>query len=158
MWVYYSLPRPVKRRLVRLLTPTYTLGSVVLVFDQEHRNLLMLLQPPGKAWTLPAGLMERREEPIDAARRELHEESGIEATLQELKPATPNAVVHTHGRWVDNVFTLERDPETTQLAVDGSEVWDVAWHPVDKLPLMTRSTANLLRYYGLGPRADEPPR
>lgn len=142
-----------KRRLVRLATPTYTLGSVVLVFDAPRENMLMLLQPPGKAWTLPAGLMERREEPVDAAQRELHEETGIDASFDEIQPATPCAVVHTHGRWVDNVFTVTKDPSDTELTVDGSEVWDIAWHPVDDLPLMTRSTANLLRHYGLGPRA-----
>jgi hypothetical protein len=62
-------------------------------------------------------------------------------------------VVHTSGRWVDNVFRLVRDPDSTQITVDGHEVWDAAWHPADDLPEMTRATARLLSNYGLGPQA-----
>ncbi|GAB3227632.1 hypothetical protein GCM10027447_18970 [Glycomyces halotolerans] len=152
--VFYSLPHPMRRRIVRIATPTYTLGSVVLVMDEAREQLLMLRQPPGKRWTLPAGLLNRREQPIEGGRRELAEETGIEARLEELVPADPCAVVHTNGRWVDNVFRLVRDPETTQITVDGHEVWDAAWHPVDRLPEMTRATARLLSHYGLGPLAE----
>nr|WP_277605547.1 NUDIX domain-containing protein [Glycomyces sp. L485] len=133
--------------------PTYTLGSVVLVMDEAATRLLMLRQPPGKRWTLPAGLLNRGERPIEGAKRELAEETGIEADLEELVPAVPCAVVHTSGRWVDNVFRLVRDPESTQIIVDGHEVWDAAWHQADDLPEMTRATARLLSNYGLGPEA-----
>lgn len=152
--VFYSLPHPMRRRIVRIATPTYTLGSVVLVMDEEREHLLMLRQPPGKRWSLPAGLLNRREQPIEGARRELAEETGIEADLAELDPADPCAVVHTHGRWVDNVFRLVRDPGSTQIIVDGHEVWDAGWHPAADLPEMTRATAKLLSHYGLGPLAE----
>lgn len=151
--VFYSLPPVMRRRIVRIATPTYTLGSVVLVMDEPRDRLLMLRQPPGRRWTLPAGLLNRREQPIEGARRELAEETGIEADLDELVPGVPCAVVHTDGRWVDNVFRLVRDPASTQIVVDGHEVWDAAWHPVDDLPEMTRATAGLLSHYGLGPPA-----
>ncbi|MEU6860204.1 NUDIX hydrolase [Glycomyces sp. NPDC046736] len=154
--VFYSLPIAVRRRIVRVATPTYTLGSVVLVMNEDRSRLLMLRQPPGRRWSLPAGLMNRREEPIEAARRELAEETGIEADLSDLAPADPNAVVHTNGRWVDNVFHLTRDPDTTQILVDGHEVWDAAWHDTTALPEMTRATAKLLSYYHLGPLAEQP--
>jgi ADP-ribose pyrophosphatase YjhB (NUDIX family) len=154
--VFYNLPHPMRRRIVRIATPTYTLGSVVLVMDEDREHLLMLRQPPGRRWSLPAGLLNRNEEPAQGARRELGEETGIEADLEELAPADPCAVVHTHGRWVDNVFRLVRDPGDTQIIVDGHEVWDAAWHPVDDLPEMTRATAKLLSHYGLGPMAAEP--
>nr|WP_232805730.1 NUDIX hydrolase [Glycomyces xiaoerkulensis] len=152
--VFYSLPHPMRRRIVRIVTPTYTLGSVVLVMDQAREHLLMLRQPPGRRWTLPAGLLNRREQPIEGARRELAEETGIEADLEELAPADPCAVVHTKGRWVDNVFHLVRDPQTTQISVDGHEVWDAAWHPAAELPETTRATARLLSNYGMGPLAE----
>ncbi|MCH7230753.1 NUDIX domain-containing protein [Glycomyces sp. L485] len=151
--IFYSLPSGLRRRIVRIAMPTYTLGSVVLVMDEAATRLLMLRQPPGKRWTLPAGLLNRGERPIEGAKRELAEETGIEADLEELVPAVPCAVVHTSGRWVDNVFRLVRDPESTQIIVDGHEVWDAAWHQADDLPEMTRATARLLSNYGLGPEA-----
>lgn len=151
--VFYSLPPAMRRRIVRIATPTYTLGSVVLVMDEAREHLLMLRQPPGRRWTLPAGLLNRREQPIEGARRELAEETGIEAEIEELVPGDPCAVVHTDGRWVDNVFRLVRDPASTQIIVDGHEVWDAAWHRADDLPEMTRATARLLSHYDLGPLA-----
>ncbi|MCC3765212.1 NUDIX domain-containing protein [Glycomyces sp. TRM65418] len=154
--VFYNLPHSMRRRIVRIVTPTYTLGSVVLVTDEAREHLLMLRQPPGRRWSLPAGLLNRREQPVEGAKRELAEETGIEADLAELIPADPCAVVHTHGRWVDNVFRLVRDPDSTQITVDGHEVWDAAWHPVADLPEMTRATAKLLSHYGLGPLAEPP--
>ncbi len=107
----------------------------------------MLRQPPGRKWSLPAGLLDRREQPVNAAQRELWEETGINADTDELRPADPCAVVHTDGRWVDNVYWLVREPRDTQLTVDGAEVWDAAWHPIDDLPVMTRPTAKLLRCF-----------
>ncbi|MFC4334654.1 NUDIX hydrolase [Salininema proteolyticum] len=152
-WAFYRLPHPVRRRIVRVVTPTYTLGSVVLVTDEDRTRLLMLKQPPGTKWSLPAGLLDRSEQPVEGGRRELEEETGIQAELSELEPAVPCAIVHTDGRWVDNVYWLVRDPETTQILVDNVEVWDAGWHPIDDLPIMTRATAKLLGHYGLGPNA-----
>ncbi|EEP70953.1 NUDIX hydrolase [Micromonospora sp. ATCC 39149] len=153
--VFYRLPVSVRRRLVRLATPKYIVGAVTLVRDTEADGpgrLLLLRQPPGHSWTLPAGLLQRGEEPVVGAARELFEESGIRLSPDQLRPAVPNAVVHAKG-WVDVVFEAEVPASTTTLAVDGAEVFEAAWHPLDDLPRLSRATANLLGRYGIGPRA-----
>ena len=66
----------------------------------------------------------------------------------------PNAVVHAKG-WVDVVFEAEVPASTTELAVDGAEVFEAAWHPLDDLPRLSRATAELLGYYGIGPLAGQ---
>ena len=48
----------------------------------------------------------------------------------------PNAVVHAKG-WVDMVFEAEVPASTTELTVDGAEVLEAAWHPLDDLPPLT---------------------
>ncbi|WP_244615670.1 NUDIX hydrolase [Stackebrandtia albiflava] len=154
--VFYLLPRSWRRRIVRIATPTYTVGAVMLVYDLDGSRLLMLRQPPGHGWGLPAGLLERGERPVDGAVRELHEETGIALTPEDVEPAAPNAVVHTYGRWVDTVFTARIDPETVELAVDGAEVLDARWWPVDGMPPVTVAASRLLAHYGLGPYADYP--
>lgn len=155
--VFYRLPQPVRRRLVRMAVPKYIVGAVTLVHDSEAPEpgrLLLLRQPPGTGWSLPAGLLERGEDPIVGAARELHEESGIRLAPHELAPAVPNAIVHAKG-WVDVVFTARVPASTSEFVVDGAEVYEAAWHRLDELPRLTRATAKLLAYYGIGPLAGE---
>lgn len=152
--VFYRLPHRLRMWLVRRLTPTYTVGSVVLVRDTGADRLLLLRQPPGRAWGLPAGLLARGESPIDGAVRELAEESGIQLRPEQLRAAVPNALVHHRGRWVDVVFEAAVPAASTPLRVDGAEVLEAAWHDLSALPPLTRQTARLLGRYGIGPGAD----
>lgn len=153
---FYRLPHGVRRRLVRLVVPKYIVGAVTLVRDADAPppgRLLLLRQPPGHGWSLPAGLLQRREPPVAGAARELAEESGIDLPPERLRPAVPNAVVHAKG-WVDMVFEVSVPAVSTTLTVDGAEVYEAAWHPLDALPRLTPATAHLLAYYGIGPLAE----
>ncbi|MGI5214007.1 NUDIX hydrolase [Plantactinospora sp. CA-290183] len=157
--VFYRLPLGVRRRLVRMAVPKYIVGAVTLVRDAEAAEpgrLLLLRQPPGRGWTLPAGLLQRGESPVVGAARELHEESGIDLPPERLRPAVPNAVVHLKG-WVDMVFEVSVPASTTELVVDGAEVYEAAWHRLDELPRLSTATARLLAHYGIGPLADTGP-
>ncbi len=154
--VFYRIPIKWRSRLVKLVLHKYVLGAVVLMFDadadaDDPGRILLLRQPPGRGWTLPAGLLQKGETPIEGARREAHEETGV--LLEQLEPAVPNAVVHTKGRWVDMVFTARVPAATTELSVDGAEVWEAAWHRIDELPKLTPATARLLGNFGIGPEA-----
>jgi ADP-ribose pyrophosphatase YjhB (NUDIX family) len=156
---FYRLPHSTRRRLVRLAVPKYIVGAVTLVRDTEAADpgrLLLLRQPPGRGWGLPAGLLQRGEAPVDGAVRELAEETGIHASPDELRAAVPNAVVHPKG-WVDVVFEIAVPASTTELIVDGAEVYEAAWHPLDDLPRLTTATARLLAHYGIGPLAPDAP-
>ncbi|GAA1800535.1 hypothetical protein GCM10009682_22670 [Luedemannella flava] len=155
---FYSMPARLRVRLVRLFSAKFIVGSVVIVKDSEAPEpgrLLLLRQPPGVGWSLPAGLMERGERPIEAAARELAEETGIVIDRDDLRPAVPNALVHTaNGRWIDMVFEGRVPASSTPVSVDGAEVLEAAWHRLDQLPPLTRASARLLGYYGIGPLAD----
>ncbi len=156
---FYSLPGWARRRAVRLAAAKYIIGAVALVTDAQSTGsprLLLLRQPPGLGWSLPAGLLKRGEHPAEGCVRELHEESGILLPPEALTPANPNTVVHTRGRWVDVVFEASVPASEVNLTVDGAEVYEADWHPVDRLPPLTPATANLLGYYGIGPYANHP--
>jgi 8-oxo-dGTP diphosphatase len=153
---FYRMPGPVRRRLVRLISPKFLVGAVTLLRDSEAPEpgrLLLLRQPPGRGWGLPAGLLKHREEPVVGAARELFEESGVRLAPEELAPAVPNAVVHLKG-WVDTVFTASVRASTTTLVVDGGEVLEARWFPLDALPPLTVNTEILLGKYGIGPGTD----
>jgi ADP-ribose pyrophosphatase YjhB (NUDIX family) len=149
---FYRLPARWRRRLVRLGTAKYIIGAVVLVADESDSQLLLVRQPPGRGWSLPAGLIKRGERPRVGAARELLEETGVKVDPEDLTPGQPNAVVHIRGRWVDVVFRATV-PDTVPLVPDGGEVLEVAWHPLAELPTLTVPTAHLLGYYDIGPRA-----
>lgn len=154
---FYRLPVRLRRRLVRLVVPKYVVGAVTLVHDAEAAapgRLLLLRQPPGRGWGLPAGLLQRAEPPVVGAARELAEESGVTLHPDRLSPAVPNAVVHPQG-WVDVVFTTSVPASTTTLVADGAEVLEVSWWPLDALPPLTRATAHLLGIYGIGPQSGQ---
>jgi 8-oxo-dGTP diphosphatase len=157
--IFYSMPAWMRRRVVRLVVAKYIMGAVAIVRDSEAAEpgrMLLLRQPPGVGWSLPAGLLERRERPVEGCLRELREESGIALTSDQLTPGTPSAVVHTRGYWVDMVFEASVPASTATLRVDGAEVLEAGWHALDNLPPLTAATARLLGYYGIGPYADYP--
>jgi len=151
---FYGMPASWRRRAARTLQPRYIVGAVVMLRQSapDGERLLLLRQPPGNGWSVPGGLMDRGEEPIQCAARELGEESGVKLAASDLRPANPNAIIHTKGRWVDCVFEATVDADA-RVAVDGAEVYEAAFHPIDNLPPLTVPTARLLAHYGMGPYA-----
>ena len=157
---FYGLPFPVRRKVARMISPKYLVGAVTVIRDSEAgapERILLLRQPPGRAWGLPAGLLKRRELPAVGAARELFEEAGVRLEPGDLTPGNPNAIVHPTGGVVDTVWFGSVPASTTPLAVDGGEVLEARWFPVDDLPGLTGATARLLGVYGLGPRAGQLP-
>jgi 8-oxo-dGTP diphosphatase len=152
---FYNLPGSARRRIVRLVAPRYVVGAVTIVRDSEAGEpgrLLLLRQPPDRGWGLPAGLLKHRERPATGAARELFEESGIRLDPEDLSPGVPNAIVHTVGV-VDTIWFAEVPASTTPLKVDGGEVLEAAWFPIDELPRLAYGTAALLGRFGMGPHA-----
>src|SRR5258706_3449506 len=112
-WTYrtfYRLPSRWRRRIVRTFQPTYTIGAVAIVRDPPLSRILLLRQPPGAGWSLPAGLMDRGETPVQCAARELAAETRVELPADRLRAAAPNAPVHTPGQRVDMGFETEGEP------------------------------------------------
>jgi 8-oxo-dGTP diphosphatase len=152
---FYRLPGRVRRQIVRLIVPKFLVGAVTIITDSDAADpgrLLLLRQPPGRGWGLPAGLLKKDEEPVDGAARELFEEAGVRLDPGDLVPATPNAIVHAQG-WVDVVFHGSAPASSTMLEVDGGEVLEARWFPLDDLPPLTPNTELLLGVYGIGPAA-----
>ena len=68
------VPTPLFERAVRLGSPSYTLGAACLI---EHDGKVLLVQTAyRRTWSLPGGLLDRREPPLDGLRREVREEVG----------------------------------------------------------------------------------
>jgi 8-oxo-dGTP diphosphatase len=73
---YRRLPVDARRSVVRLLSPTYTVGALALI-EREDGRILLIRQVYRRNWGLPGGLLKRNEAPADAAVREVAEEVGL---------------------------------------------------------------------------------
>ena len=116
---YARLPRPVRIRVVRRLTPNFTVGA--LCFLEHEGRVLMLRQRHRRGWTLPGGLLDRGEDAGQTVRREVREETGL-----AIRPAEPlTTVIDPHDRRIDVIFhvPLSHRPQV----VASSEAVSARW-------------------------------
>jgi predicted NUDIX family NTP pyrophosphohydrolase len=124
----------------------------VLVYRHRGEAVEVLLVHPGGpfwarkddgAWSIPKGEFHADEAPVDAARREFAEETGIALTAQ-LHPLTPITqsrakTVHAFAaeadldvaRVVSNTFTLEWPPRSGRMQ-SFPEIDRAAWFSLDE--------------------------
>ena len=70
---------------MRVAHPRFTVTAGAVVFNQNGEVLLLKHRfRPGSGWGLPGGFIEKAEQPIDALRRELREEIGLEVQDVEI--------------------------------------------------------------------------
>ncbi len=116
--------------------PAVTVDVAVFCREQQTTKILLIQRahfPDAGKWALPGGFIEIDEELEQAARRELHEETGLTVgTLQQL---------HTFGqpdrdpreRVITVVFTAVIDPEAMKVTA-ASDAAAAAWFDIDALP------------------------
>jgi 8-oxo-dGTP pyrophosphatase MutT (NUDIX family) len=141
MDAFRRLPVPLRRAVVRLGTPSYTVGAV-LVLRRADGKVLLVEQRHSGGWALPGGLLKRSEDPVDGLVREVGEEIGLQLEKSQL-PA-PTALVDAQARRVDLVFRLDADGRRPRRE-DEVEVLRLGWFGRDELPPTTEATADILR-------------
>lgn len=123
----------------------------ILFYRFREDDLQVFLVHPGgpfwagkekAAWSIPKGEFEEGENPLDAAKRELAEETGIQidAPLIDLGECRPsrNKVVHVWAARQDidaatiesNTFTMEWPPKSGKVA-EFPEIDRAAWHSIN---------------------------
>jgi 8-oxo-dGTP diphosphatase len=109
--------------------------DVVVLSEAAPRSLLLVQRayPPfAGEWALPGGFVEDREQVLDAAPRELAEETGLRAGALQLL-----GIYDTPGRdprgWTVSVVYCAALPG--QVDVTGADdARDARWFPIDGLP------------------------
>jgi 8-oxo-dGTP diphosphatase len=82
-----------------------TLGVFAAIIDENRRILCVRMNYASRAWTTPGGRVERGESPLDALKREVLEESGLEVVPEDLvgvysKPFKDDIVLFFRARVV----------------------------------------------------------
>jgi 8-oxo-dGTP pyrophosphatase MutT (NUDIX family) len=134
MRAFGALPAWLRRVLVRLGAPSYTVGAV-LVLRRPDRSVLLVDQRHTGGWALPGGLLKRGEEPVDALVREVREEVGVRLDPDELPP--PRALIAPKEQRVDLVFVLDTEDGRDAHLADPAEVRRIGWFLPDALPDVT---------------------
>lgn len=93
----------------------------ILLYRFRHRKPEVLLVHPGGpyhaakdagAWSVPKGLFEEGEEPLDAARREFREELGTEVPATQFLPLPP---IRQKGGKVVHAWAAEGDLDASAI-------------------------------------------
>ena len=139
--VFRRLPVRARRRVVRTVAPSFTVGAICVI-ERADGAVLLVRQTYRKAWGIPGGLLERGESPEDAARREVAEEVGLAIELV----GEPAVVVDEDARRVDVIFRARpaegADPDAA--APRSPEITAAGWFPVDGLPELQFETSGAL--------------
>jgi 8-oxo-dGTP diphosphatase len=136
--VFQRLPRWGRRFVVRRAAPAYTVGAVCVIEDGNGR-ILLVRHSYRNHWGLPGGLLARDEEAVDAARREVQEEVGIDVEVV----GEPAVVVEAKYRRVDVVYAarLAGPGDAEHAHPVSAEIEAAAWHDVRHLPRLDREAA-----------------
>jgi 8-oxo-dGTP pyrophosphatase MutT (NUDIX family) len=117
--------------------PLLVVAAGVLVFDAGGRVLLHRHRDSGR-WGIPGGALEPGETLEAAARRELREETGLEAgtlTLTDVFSGPEYFVEYPNGDQAYAVGAIYTTHDARgELAPDGEEALEAAYFPLDSLP------------------------
>lgn len=124
--VWKLLPRNGRIFVTRLTQRKFT-ASVAAVVRNEAGEVLVLdhVLRPASGWGLPGGFMKHFEQPLEALRREIREETGLELSNIEIYR------IRTLKRHIEVIFTANSSGGGT---IGSREITAIRWFPPDDLP------------------------
>ncbi|MSO86651.1 MAG: NUDIX domain-containing protein [Acidimicrobiia bacterium] len=140
--VFRRLPVRLRRRVVRTIAPSFTVGAICIIERTDGALLLVRLSYRDR-WGLPGGLLKRGETTAEAARREVAEEVGVTVRLIR----EPQVVVDADAQRVDVIFraVLAEGVDPTLARPMSPEILEVGWFQPDALPeLQTEASGALV--------------
>jgi ADP-ribose pyrophosphatase YjhB (NUDIX family) len=129
--LWRSAPRFVRRAGVWVTQPRFAVTAGAVVCDERGRVLLLRhVLRKGSGWGIPGGFLKGGEQPEEAIRRELREETGLELDSVEL------AFVRTltDVRHVEIIFRAAMRSDALASVEKGFEIDRAEWFATDSLP------------------------
>jgi 8-oxo-dGTP pyrophosphatase MutT (NUDIX family) len=139
------VPAPLLERAVRLGSPSYTLGAACMI---EHEGNVLLVQTAYRRnWSLPGGLLDKRESPVEGLHREVREEVGLEVVVS----SEPIVIVDLGSQLVDFFFRAKlADGVRPEDAHPGSsEIEAVGWFSPEEARTRVRGPSRIGEKFAL---------
>ncbi|HSP02822.1 MAG TPA: NUDIX domain-containing protein [Acidimicrobiales bacterium] len=139
--VYRRLPAGLRRRVVRSISPSFTVGAMCFI-ERADGALLLVRHSYRERWGVPGGLLQKGEDAEVGARREVREEVGLVVELL----GEPAVVVDADPQRVDVVFRARpaEGTDTEPDVADSAEIVEARWFAPDALPELQFETAGAL--------------
>lgn len=134
MKFYYFIGRlssPVQMAFFFMYNKVFNTPRARVLIWNENGELLLVRNWAGKQqWGLPGGGVERKERPADAAKRELYEEVGIEASLDELIYVA--TLRYQYEAWI---YSIQVSKAVIPAKLHNPwEITDMQWFSLDNMP------------------------
>ena len=139
--VWRRLPRFLRRWIVRLFAPSFTVGAVCLI-ERDDGRVLLVQQVYRSAWGVPGGLIKRNEDVAACAKREVLEEVGVPIELV----GEPAVVVDAPPQRVDVAYRarLADGASPDDVGPRSPEIREVRWFALDELPQLQHEAVSAL--------------
>jgi 8-oxo-dGTP diphosphatase len=131
----YDYPRPAVTADIALVTIEAT-PRVLLI---KRKN-----DPFAGKWALPGGFVDEMERLVDAAKRELREETGLDRIELEQLHAFGDPGRDPRG-WTITIAFLARVPPDSVKPIAGDDAAEAGWFLLEKLPELAFDHAEILK-------------
>jgi len=124
--IWRGLPQPVRRMLIRGTQKKFTVSVAAVVLNDEGKILLLdHVLRPNSGWGIPGGFIDYGEQPEEAIRRELREETNLELDGLEM------VWMRTIGSHIEILF---RARSRGELKTESAEIHSAAWFFPAEMP------------------------
>jgi 8-oxo-dGTP diphosphatase len=146
----YVFPARIFRFLMLLLSFTQLVDNVTTIRQKTNRKILLVnrkYEPFKDCWALPGGHVEPEEPLIEAAVRELKEETNVSLNKTDVQQ------VHTFGNpgrdprgWYISIAYFARIPSSENVHVQGmDDAKEARWFSLDNLPELAFDHEEIIR-------------
>ena len=123
---WYSKPPGIRDRIAS--------GGVVVRADGDRILVALVREGDWPDYVLPKGGVEEGESLVTAARREVHEEAGLEQLHLIQKLGVLERLTYTKEFWQVIHFFLFHTNQIDGTPTDTKHQYGVSWFPIDDLP------------------------
>lgn len=135
-------------RWANFVTGTKMTAGAMAAWVADGELLLVRSKHGQQLWGFPGGVLNKRENPVDGARRELQEETGLSVAVEDLEIVGVH--VQEHGRHLDCLYRVRAPRPAADVPLhtdDTFEIAEIGWFPLDALPSLRYETERSCRLY-----------